>query len=111
MLALSLGRAVVAPSKGAFPELQAESGTTWIRTFDEPFDLDSLTRACQEPALPPEDLRCDLGAFEWPAVAKTTANAYRFFLSAPTIRRATRAVQRRMTRSGADGTSARGTPQ
>ena len=60
MLALSLQRPVIGPSKGAFPELQAPVGTTWVRTFDEPFDLDALTLACREPASPPDDLVCDL---------------------------------------------------
>ena len=59
MLALSLQRPVIGPSKGAFPELQAQVGTTWVRTFDEPrFDLNALTLACREPALPPDDLVC-----------------------------------------------------
>ena len=86
MLALSLQRPVIGPSKGAFPELQAQVGTTWVRTFDEPFDLDALTLACREPTLPPDDLVCDLSAFEWSAIAKQTIGAYCDLLATKTRR-------------------------
>ncbi len=82
MLALSLQRPVIGPNKGAFPELQAQLGTAWVRTFDEPFDLEALMRAWREPALPAEDLRCDLDSFEWGAIARQTVAAYRRFLAA-----------------------------
>ena len=42
MLALSLGRPIIAPNIGSFPELKDKVGSEWVYLYDQPLDTDKL---------------------------------------------------------------------
>lgn len=73
LLALSLGRPVLGPERGAFAELRRTVGDEWVRTFAEPLDARDLAAAVAVPAPAGEP---DLSPYDWDAVAAATLAVY-----------------------------------
>ncbi len=75
LLALSFGRPVLVPARGAMGELQALVGADWVCTYDGDLTPDLLARALdwavrRPPGLPPLD------ALDWPEIARRTLSMY-----------------------------------
>lgn len=76
LLALSFGRPVLVPSKGALVELQRAVGDVWVQTFDGPVDGRTLERALDAAASIPDGATPPLDAYDWDAIGRTTAEFY-----------------------------------
>lgn len=75
LLALSLDRPVLAPRMGALPEIEAQVGPRWLQLYDGELTPRLLMQARAD-AMPAENERPDLSAFEWEAIARTTLEFY-----------------------------------
>jgi beta-1,4-mannosyltransferase len=87
LLALSFDRPVLVPSLGALVELEAAVGSSWVRTYRGPLHAAALEAALAWAAEVPRG-PAPLDAFEWPAVAEGTVEAYRMALAAGRTRAA-----------------------
>jgi len=82
LLALTFGKPVLVPRKGAMAELQNNVGNTWIFTYPDVLQADTLASAMewarntQRPSAPPIDSLC------WDRIAAATLNAYEAILAA-----------------------------
>ena len=76
LLALSYDRPVLLPDRGAGIDLAAEVGSAWVRTTRDfgPAELAGAVAWSRQPGRPAE---APLESFDWPAVARSTARAYR----------------------------------
>jgi glycosyltransferase involved in cell wall biosynthesis len=82
LLALSAGRPVLVPALGAMPELAADLGSVWVRTYDGDLDLAVIEDAvawarADRPSAP------DLTAYRWGTIADETIAGYRLTLARP----------------------------
>ncbi len=81
ILALGFGRPVLAPALGSLPDLQAQVGSAYLRTYRGPLTADNLAQAISsldpgaQPAPP------DLSSLSWPAIAEQTLRVYRAVLA------------------------------
>jgi beta-1,4-mannosyltransferase len=80
ILALSFGRPVLAPALGSLPELQAQVGTKYLRTYSGPLTPDVLAGAIASLDSEARPAQPDLSALDWPAIAERTLDAYRAIL-------------------------------
>lgn len=76
LLALSFKRPVLVPAMGALPEWQAHCGQHWVRTYEGGLNAEILLSAMQQPDLPGERDRLDLGKWDWSLLAQHTLEAY-----------------------------------
>jgi beta-1,4-mannosyltransferase len=83
LLALSLGRPVLAPNLGAFADLRAEVGSAWMRTFDGALDASILGEALETFQGETKREAPDLTGRDWSIVARLTLDAYQGVLEAP----------------------------
>jgi beta-1,4-mannosyltransferase len=76
ILALSFDRPVLVPHCGSFPELQAQVGPDWIRTYGGELSVAELeagiawSRNCSRAPQP------NLKSFDWSSIARDTLNMY-----------------------------------
>jgi glycosyltransferase involved in cell wall biosynthesis len=81
LLALTFGKPVLVPHKGAMAELQANVGNSWISTYPNSLRADILdsamewARTNQRSTSPPIDSLC------WDHIAAATLNAYETILA------------------------------
>jgi glycosyltransferase involved in cell wall biosynthesis len=82
LLALSAHRPVLVPAIGAMPELAADLGPTWVRTYRGPLDEhvleDAVDWAAEHRPAPPK-----LDAYRWGRIAEETIAGYRLTLARP----------------------------
>ncbi len=82
LLALSAHRPVLVPAIGAMPELAADLGPAWVRTYtgdlDTPTLEDAVAWAAEPRPIPPE-----LSAYAWSRIADDTIAGYRLTLARP----------------------------
>lgn len=82
LLALSAHRPVLVPALGAMPELAADVGPEWVRTYAGGLDTrtleDAVAWAAEPRATPPE-----LSAYAWSRIADDTIAGYRLTLARP----------------------------
>jgi beta-1,4-mannosyltransferase len=73
---------VLVPAIGAMPELAADLGPTWVRTYRGPLDEhvleDAVDWASEHRAAPPK-----LDAYRWGRIAEETIAGYRLTLARP----------------------------
>jgi beta-1,4-mannosyltransferase len=79
LYALSAGRPVIVPKIGSIPEIAAQVGRAWVRTYSGGFDKCYLMEAMEHP-LPPTSLP-DLSFYDWNVIAKQTVDFYRRVIS------------------------------
>jgi glycosyltransferase involved in cell wall biosynthesis len=82
LLALSAHRPVLVPAIGAMPELAADLGPEWVRTYSGELDEIELQDAiawAAEPRAPAPDLT----AYHWGQIADETIAGYRLTLARP----------------------------
>lgn len=77
LLALSFNRPILVPSRGAMPELQAQVGPQWIRTYSGELTPSELTRALEWATTEKRLEEAPLDHFDWSRIAKETLKAYR----------------------------------
>jgi glycosyltransferase involved in cell wall biosynthesis len=80
MLALSFGRPVLAPAKGALLEQQARFGTDWVRLYQGELDRDDLADAIAW-ARAPRAGPPDLDGLDWNTLATETYQIYRTLIT------------------------------
>lgn len=86
ILALSLGRKVIAPAIGSLAELQASVGTHWVYLYDPPIDRAKLDAAITWAETPlPLNAKPDLRSMSPRSVAKSTSDFYRELLKRDNI--------------------------
>jgi glycosyltransferase involved in cell wall biosynthesis len=82
LLALSAHRPVLVPALGAMPELAADLGPAWVRTYSGDLGTrtleDAVAWATEPRPLPPE-----LSAYSWSRIADDTIAGYRLTLARP----------------------------
>lgn len=77
ILALSFGRPVLAPAVGSLPDLQAQVGSAYLRTYSGPLTPDVLADAIAALDSEARPARPDLSALDWPVIAERTLRVYR----------------------------------
>ncbi len=82
LLALSFDRPVLVPAQGALPEVQAEIGADWIRTYDGELTSGVLDQAIEWALGTERAPRAPVGHHDPAAVALRTLEAYRAVLAA-----------------------------
>jgi len=83
VLALSADRPVVVPTLGAMRELQAMTGSDWVRCFDGDFD-DREFRTSLDWARSPRADRAPIERLDWDGIAHDTVAFYRRLRGSPT---------------------------
>lgn len=76
MLALSLGRPVLAPRLGALPDLVRAVGRRWLQLYDGPLEARTLERAGAAAATIGPDESPDLSPYDWPEITRATIAVY-----------------------------------
>jgi glycosyltransferase involved in cell wall biosynthesis len=87
LLALSLGRPVLAPAKGALPELQSTVGREWISIYQEELKTVHLVEAMAWALQTNRGAEAPLSSLEWPPLAQMTLDAYQAVLQLATKER------------------------
>lgn len=82
LLALSAQRPVLVPAIGSMPELAADLGPAWVRTFGGDLDQHVLDEA-MDWAAEPRPAPPDLEAYRWSRIADETIAGYRLTLARP----------------------------
>lgn len=82
LLALSAGRPVLVPALGAMPELAADVGRGWVRTYTGELEAATVADALDWATEPRGD-GPDLAAYGWPRIADETLAGYRLTLARP----------------------------
>lgn len=81
ILALSFGRPVLVPARGALVDLQQDVGPEWVMTYEQELTAQTLRLAVAwARKARPEEPRLD--AFDWELIRDTTAAVYREVASA-----------------------------
>ncbi|OZA27617.1 MAG: hypothetical protein B7X93_08800, partial [Hydrogenophilales bacterium 17-61-9] len=76
LMALSVGKHVVAPAIGSMRSLQRDVGAAALTLFEGPFDAEVLRTAIDR-VRSSRVASPDLGAYEWPYLGAQTARFYR----------------------------------
>jgi glycosyltransferase involved in cell wall biosynthesis len=76
ILGLSFDRPVLVPDLGSMGELQRSVGDAWVRTYQPPLDPSGLRGGLEWAVRRPHEAAAPLQAFEWPAIARATHQAY-----------------------------------
>jgi beta-1,4-mannosyltransferase len=77
LLALSFGRPVLAPARGALTELEREFGADWIRLYVGPLGPDVLRRTLSVSAPDPQALLGELRVrLDWARIGRATSDVY-----------------------------------
>lgn len=76
LLALSADRPVLAPALGALPELQADVGAQWLRTYSGDLTAAALQEALAWARTTARGPEPDLSGHAWPLVARLTEDAF-----------------------------------
>jgi beta-1,4-mannosyltransferase len=77
LLALSLGRPVLAPRAAVTLALAAEVGEGWVHTYDGGLTGNTLVETIAKLAPPSDDRLPDLGRRAWPLIAEQHVRVYR----------------------------------
>lgn len=77
LLALSMDVPLLTVAQGALPELQQNVGKEWIHFYEGELTSNDLAQGIEWAMHTNRAHRAPLEAFEWPAVAQMTLNAYR----------------------------------
>ena len=76
LLTLSMDTPLLTVAQGALPELQQSVGDEWIHFYEGELEPGDLTEAIEWAVRSNRADRAPLEAFEWPAVARMTLDAY-----------------------------------
>lgn len=77
LLALSFNRPILAPTRGAFPELREQVGDRWVHLYEGDLTPEVLGKALSEVSARTDPASVPLGSFEWSLIARQTMDAYR----------------------------------
>ncbi|MFC5864170.1 glycosyltransferase family 4 protein [Acidicapsa dinghuensis] len=77
LLALSMDLPLLTVAQGALPELQQNVGKEWIRFYEGELTSNDLSQGIDWAMHTSRSDRAPLEAFEWPAIAQMTLNAFR----------------------------------
>ena len=76
ILALSFNKPVLVPARGSLPQLQANVGPEWVRTYDGELTPEILTAAAAWAKTSKREPRLDLSSFDWPHIVQATVELY-----------------------------------
>jgi beta-1,4-mannosyltransferase len=76
ILALSFDKPVLVPNAGSLPELQAQVGSDWVRTFSGQLSSEELGSAISWSRNKTRALQVNLAPFAWPSIARDTLSLY-----------------------------------
>lgn len=81
-LALSFNRAVLAPSLGSLPEMQAQVGARWLTLYDGQLTTEHLSQAMDSVRIDEGEV-VDLSDHDWNEIGQRTVDFYRSGRSGP----------------------------
>jgi len=76
MLALSFGRPILVPARGAFIELAEQIGAEWIRTYEGSLSAEKLQAALDWATSNKRPTEAPLDKFDWNQIAESTLRCY-----------------------------------
>jgi beta-1,4-mannosyltransferase len=82
ILALSFDRPVLVPDAGSLPELQAQVGAEWVRTYHGQLSVGDLQSAIAWSRNEKRAPQTNLTAFAWPLIARDTLSMYEHLVAA-----------------------------
>jgi glycosyltransferase involved in cell wall biosynthesis len=81
ILALSFDRPVLVPNRGSLPELQAQVGADWVRTYSAQLSPSELKPAIAWSRSEKRERQPNLAGFSWPSIARKTLSMYERLLT------------------------------
>ena len=76
ILALSFDRPVLVPNRGSLPELQAQVGSDWVRTYAAQLSPSEFKPAIAWSRTHKGEPQPNLAGFSWPSIARDTLSMY-----------------------------------
>jgi beta-1,4-mannosyltransferase len=99
MLALSFDRPILVPAQGAFLELQEQTGSDWIRTYEGALTSGALKDALAWATNPARPVSASLDGFDWQSIAEETVHSYSELIQHRSEQTALRCVEERPHRT------------